>query len=101
MGFAPTHTPLLQVSVWLHLSPSLQPEPSFLLGLEQVPVAESQVPASWHWSLAAQTTGLAPLHTPPWQVSVWVHLSASLQAAPFVLVGFEQLPDDASQVPAE
>ena len=100
MGFAPTHTPALQLSVWLHLSPSLQPEPSFLAGLEQLPVAESQVPASWHWSLAAQTTGLAPLHTPPWQVSVWVHLSASLQVEPLVLAGFEQLPEDGSQVPA-
>jgi len=35
--------------------PSLQAEPSTLLGFEQEPVAWSQVP-TWHWSLAVQVT---------------------------------------------
>ena len=47
--------------------PSLQVEPSILTGFEQVPVLESQVPAVWHWSLAAHTTAFLPVHTPLWQ----------------------------------
>jgi hypothetical protein len=52
------------VSVCVHLSPSLQVVPSFLAGFEHKPVAGAQVPTSWHWSEAAHTTGLAPVHTP-------------------------------------
>ena len=33
-------------------------------GLEQAPVAESQVPASWQVSIAGQTTGLPPVQIP-------------------------------------
>src|SRR3989442_281822 len=47
-GFAPTQAPAWQVSVCVQPSPSLQVEPSALFGLEQVPVAGSQVPTSWH-----------------------------------------------------
>src|SRR3989442_966554 len=45
--------------------------PSAALGFEQVPVAGSQVPTVWHWSAAVQVTGLPPVQTPAWQVSVW------------------------------
>ena len=44
--------------------PSLQPVPFAAAGLEHCPVAESQLPATWHWSEAEQTTGLLPVHTP-------------------------------------
>ena len=37
-----------QVSVCVQALPSLHVEPSALLGFEQVPVAGSHVPASWH-----------------------------------------------------
>jgi hypothetical protein len=48
-------------------------------------VAESQVPATWHWSDAEQTTGLPPVQTPLWQVSPWVQALPSVQVVPFVL----------------
>ena len=56
---------------------------SSLAGLEQVPVAGLHVPASWHWSLAVQTTGFEPVHVPLWQVSVCVQALPSLQVVPF------------------
>jgi hypothetical protein len=98
MGLAPVHFPLWHVSLCVHLLASSQPVPSALLGFEQLPVFESQVPTVWHWSLALHTTGLAPVHTPLWQVSVWVHLSPSSQAP--VFTGFEQTPVALSQLPA-
>ncbi|HEX4422174.1 MAG TPA: hypothetical protein VH165_29885 [Kofleriaceae bacterium] len=42
----PLQTPPVQVSVELHVLPSLHVEPSSLAGLEQSPVVASQVPAS-------------------------------------------------------
>src|SRR3989442_825548 len=48
-------------------------------------VVVSQVPATWHWSEAVQTTGLEPIQAPAWQVSVWVQALPSLQALPFGL----------------
>src|SRR5262249_48380448 len=57
-GFAPVQTPAWQVSVCVQALPSLQAAPSGFAGSEHEPVAGSQVPASWHWSAAAQTTGV-------------------------------------------
>jgi hypothetical protein len=65
--------------------PSLQVEPFALLGFEHPPVDVSHVPASWHWSDAAQTTGFAPVQVPPWQESVWVQASWSSQPEPLTL----------------
>src|SRR5436309_3528976 len=93
-------TPLWQVSAWVQASPSLQAVPSAFAGFEHVPVAGSQLPAVWHWSEAGQTTGLAPVHTPLSQVSVWVQPSPSLQAVPLAVGGFEHVPLAGSQVPA-
>jgi hypothetical protein len=45
------------VSVCVQALPSLQPAPLALAGLLQTPVPGLQVPAVWHWSLAAHTTG--------------------------------------------
>src|SRR2546427_438105 len=76
---------------------SLQPA---IAGLEQLPVAGSHVPATWHWSRAAQVTGLLPTQLPLWQVSVCVQALASLHGVPFVAVGLEQLPVAGLHVPA-
>src|SRR5262249_18631071 len=96
----PPQTPAVQMSPTVQNSPSLHAEPSALSGLEQVPLAGSQVPATWHWSSAVQTTGLVPTQVPAWQVSVWLQALPSLQTAPLALAGFEQVPLAGLQVPA-
>ena len=45
-------------------------------------------------------TGLPPVQTPLWQLSVCVQALPSLQAVPFALAGFEHWPVDGLQVPA-
>src|SRR5947207_1635284 len=92
--------PAWQESLWVQASPSLQALPLGLVGLEQVPLAGSHVPATWHWSRAAQTTGFVPTQAPAWQVSVCVQPLPSLQVAPSALLGLEQVPLAGSQVPA-
>src|SRR5437667_266775 len=74
--------------------------PSAAMGLEQMPVAGLQVPATWHWSLAVHVTGLAPAHVPELHVSVCVQASPSLHDAPSAAFGFEQTPVAGLQVPA-
>src|SRR5205814_8952114 len=91
-GSLPVHTPPSQVSVRVQASPSLHAVPSAFAGFEHIPLAGSHVPAMWHWSEAAQTTGLVPVHTPPSQVSVWVQASPSLQTVPSVVAGAEHPP---------
>jgi hypothetical protein len=88
------------LSVFVHAFPSLQPVPSIFAGVEQTPVVVLQVPTSWHWSNAVHTTGLLPLHTPAWQVSVCVHAFPSLQLVPSAFAGFEQTPVAGLHVPA-
>jgi hypothetical protein len=63
-GLAPTQLPAWQVSLCVHASPSLHAVPSAAAGFEHWPVAGLHAPAVWHWSDAAQTTGLAPTHAP-------------------------------------
>jgi hypothetical protein len=99
-GLPPVQTPAWQVSVWVQASPSSQVVPLTAIGLEQAPVAWLQVPATWHWSDAVQTTGLPPVQTPAWQVSVWVQASPSSQGVPSFLAGLEQTPVSGSQSPA-
>src|SRR2546426_207329 len=79
---------------------SLQLVPSAAFGFEHVPVAGLQVPATWHWSLAVQTTGLDPVQIPDWHVSVWVQALPSLQFVPSEAFGFEQVPVAGLQAPA-
>src|SRR5262245_59460922 len=81
--FAPVQSPALQVSLWVQALPSVLVVTSLFRGLEQVPLAGSQVPATWHWSRAVQTIGFAPTQAPAWQVSVWVQASPSEQALSF------------------
>jgi hypothetical protein len=99
-GLAPEHVPAWQVSVCVQAFPSLHEAPLAFAGLEQRPVAVLQVPAVWHWSGAAQTTGLLPVHTPAWQVSVCVQALLSPHVVPSALVGNEQTPLTGLQVPA-
>jgi len=56
--------PAWHVSVCVQALPSLHAVPFGALGFEQVPVAGSQVPAMWHWSLAVHVTGVEPVHVP-------------------------------------
>jgi hypothetical protein len=99
-GSAPVQRPAWQVSVCVQRSPSMHGVPSAELGSLQIPVAGSQMPASWHWSSAMQTMGFAPAHVPFWHVSVWVQTFASLHTVPFALFGLVQIPVDGSQTPA-
>src|SRR6266403_992324 len=94
----PLQEPPWQVSLLVHLSPSSQVAPSAFGGFEQVPVAPSQVPTSWHWSSAVHTTAV-PLQVPLWHVSSCVHLLPSSHVAPLAFGGLEQVPVAASQVP--
>jgi hypothetical protein len=64
IGLSPAHMPAWQASALVQALPSLQGVPLGALGFEQIPVTVSHVPATWHWSLATQTTGLAPTHAP-------------------------------------
>src|SRR5205823_6212957 len=99
-GFVPVRVADGQVSLCVQALPSLQAAPSGFAGLEHVPVAGSQVPAAWHWSAGAQTTGFVPVHVPAWQVSLCVQALPSLQAAPSGFAGLEHVPVAGSQVPA-
>jgi len=45
---APVQVPAWQLSACVQALPSLQAVPLGLLGLEQAPLAGSQVPAAWH-----------------------------------------------------
>jgi hypothetical protein len=55
-------------------------------------VTELHTPAVWHWSLAAQITGLLPTQLPDWQLSVCVHAFPSLHDVPLLLAGVVQIP---------
>jgi hypothetical protein len=80
--------------------PSLHAVPFEAVGFEHVPVPGLHVPGAWHWSLAAQITGLAPAHIPDWHESTCVHVLPSLQLVPLGNAGLEQAPLEGSQVPA-
>src|SRR5436309_282760 len=96
----PVPPPRCYVFVCVHALPSLHDVPFGAFGFEQVPVAGSQVPATWHWSLAVHMTGLEPVQMPVWHVSVCVQALPSLHAVPFSAFGFEQVPVAGSHVPA-
>ena len=88
------------MSVWVHAFPSEQAVPLGAFGLLQVPLAELQMPATWHWSDAVHVTGLAPVQAPAWQVSVWVQALPSEQPVPFGALGLLHVPVAGLQVPA-
>src|SRR5688572_28637342 len=88
----PRQVPPVQTVFSVQALPSSHAAPSGLAGLEQVPVAGSHTPTSWHGSDAAQTVAVPPVQTPTWQVSPVVHRLLSLQAVPSALSGLEQTP---------
>src|SRR3989338_8770376 len=98
-GLLPMHVPAWHVSVWEHALPSLHPDPSGFAGSPQSPVAGSQVPAAWHWSLATQVFRFAPTQVPFWHESTCVHALLSSQARPFAFTGLLQSPVAGLQVP--
>jgi hypothetical protein len=68
------------------------------LGAEHTPSVGLQTPGvaqSW----PGQTTGLAPVHTPAWQMSVCVQAFPSEHELPFAFTGFEQTPFAGSHTP--
>src|SRR5439155_680281 len=84
-GFVPLHSPAWQVSVRVQALPSLQAVASGFAGFEHAPVAGSQVPASWHWSAAAQTTGVCVQPAGEQASIVQGLLSSQLADAPNVI----------------
>jgi hypothetical protein len=100
-GFDPVQVPPWQVSVCVHMLPSLQIVPLVaFVGVEQTPVVGLHVPATWQVG-AVQVTGLDPVQVPLWQVSVCVQALPSLQIVPLVaLVGVGQAPVAGLHVPA-
>jgi hypothetical protein len=60
----PLHIPPVQTSALVHAAPSLHVLPFALFGFEHVPSAGLQVPTTWHWSIAAQTTDAPLVHIP-------------------------------------
>ena len=72
--------------------PSLHAVPLVAAGFEHAPVLVLQVPAVWHWSLAVQVTGFAPVQVPLWHVSLCVQALPSLHDVPLVAAGFEHSP---------
>lgn len=98
-GLAPVHAPFWQVSTVVQALPSVHGLLFAFGGLEQLPVPESQTPAVWHWSWAAQTTGLAPVHVPFWQESTVVQALLSLHVVPVARGTAVQAPFAGLQVP--
>src|SRR5437870_3741437 len=99
MGFEPVQVPPWQVSVCVQALPSLHAVPLLAFGLEHWPVAVLQVPATWHWSEAVQTTGLEPVQVPLWQVSVWVSAVRCVRAVLLQGLGLEHWAEAVLQVP--
>ena len=95
----PPQTPAVQVSPALQNAPSSQTVPLAAFGALQTPVPGSHVPTSWHWSLALQTTGLAPAQLPAWQLSLCVQALLSSQAVPLPTAGSLQTPVPGLHVP--
>jgi hypothetical protein len=95
----PPQFPRVQVSPVVQALLSSQRVPSGAGGLEQVPVAGLQLPATWHASVAGHVTG-APPHTPPWQLSCTVQRFPSSQPVPSGSGAAAQAPVLGSQNPA-
>jgi hypothetical protein len=98
MTAVPRQTPAWQWSAVVQALVSLQVVVSLADGLEQAPVVGLQVPATWHWSLAVQTTAV-PRQTPASHWSVVVQALPSLQIVVSLAVGLEQVPVAGLQTP--
>ncbi len=100
IALLPVHVPPWQASACVHALPSLHATPSGNRGFEQDPELGSQVPATWHWSLAVHRTRSEPTQRPALQASLRVHAFPSLQLVPSAAAGFEHVPVCRSHVPA-
>jgi hypothetical protein len=100
LAAAPAQAPAWHTSPLVQALPSLHLVPSLAAGLEQAPVDVSQVPATWHWSLAVHVTGFEPVHAPLTHASVCVHALPSLHEVPSLAAGFEHVPVLGLHVPA-
>jgi hypothetical protein len=79
--------------------PLSQGVPSATTGVEHMPVVGSHAPAPWQAAGMGQTTGLFPVHTPFWQVSLSVQRLPSLHACPLGTGGLEHMPVVGSHAP--
>jgi hypothetical protein len=78
-----TQAPALHASAVVHPLPSSQLAPSgFAVGGEQPETGMQTLSARWQASGGGHASGLLPVQTPDWQVSVWVQALASSQAVP-------------------
>ena len=100
-GLVPAHVPLMHANVVSQRLLLAHAVPSGTVGLLHWPLVGSQVPATWHESLGAHTTGLDPEHAPLWQVYVVRQGFVPVHAVPSPAVGFEHCPLEGSHVPAE
>ena len=100
MGLWPTHPPPSQLSESVQASLSEHPDPLAAVGLLHAPLVGSQVPATWHWSLAKHETGFTPKQLPSRHRSVSVQESPSLHALPKSAAGLLHAPVAASHAPA-
>ena len=100
-GCAPVQAPAWQVSVCVQALPSLHAVPFGAFGFEHDAGAPGcRCRRRGTGRCAVQTTGLAPVQAPAWQVSVCVQALPSLHAVPLAALGFEQTPVAGLQVPA-
>jgi hypothetical protein len=90
----------MQESITLQRLPSLHIVPSGALGLLHIPVAASQVPATWHWSDGMHVVLLPPTQAPFWHESIWLQALLSLHAVPSGALGLSHIPVIGLQVPA-
>jgi hypothetical protein len=97
---AGVQVPVMQVSPVVHASMSLHVVPGVLGGSEHTPVIVLQVPTSWHWLLAVQTTGAVPVQVPVMHTSVAVHRLPSLQPVPSDAFAYEHTPVAGAHTPA-
>src|SRR2546422_461732 len=90
-GLEPVQVPLWQVSVWVQALPSVHAVPLVLGGVEHTPVLVLQVPTSWHWSEAVQTTGLLPVQIGSGPGRERVQMSVAVESLKIKWGGFEDL----------
>jgi hypothetical protein len=98
-GFDPVHTPDTHALRCMHGLLPVHAVPSVAAGFEHTPVDGLHVPATWHWSVAVQVTGLVPVHTPETHASVGVQAFPSSHQVPSGAVGLEHRPVVGSHTP--
>src|SRR5262245_66542131 len=67
----PAHAPAWHESESVHAFPSVHDVPFGAAGFEQSPVPVSQGPATWHWSVGEETTGVGTAQTLGCKLLAW------------------------------